>query len=195
MKILKIKNKILLTTIIITIISIIIGIIISAIIDDTAKKTIITNVNNTITNFINYKIQTKELINKSLSSNLIIIIIWILGISIIGIPINLALYSSKILTLTIEIIYLLKSTTINNIPFIIIYLIPKLLSAGLLFVLLYYSLNYSILIIKLISKNKEYNLNKITKKYLKILIIFIFINTLLSIFSFYVVPKIISYLI
>lgn len=187
------RNKTISLLLFITIISIISGIIISATLDNQTKTTITTNINNILNNIPNHKVNIKDIINQILVlNNIIIIIIWLLGISIIGLPINTIIYILKIITLTIEVIFLLKALKVSNIFLIIIYIIPKLLNIFLIFFLIYYSYNFSLILYKLIFKNKQYNINILGKKYLKILFIILLINSFISTLDIYIIPKILS---
>ncbi len=190
------KNKILFSIIVITIFAIIIGFILAATLNNETKITISTNANNIIKNITKEKIIISELFNKILlSNNILILIIWLLGISIIGLPINIIIYILKVISTTIEIIFLIKIINLSNILIILLYLISKIINILIIFLLLYYSSNYSLIIFNIIFRNKNYEITKITKKYLKILLIIIIINIINSFLEYYIIPQIFTKLI
>ena len=92
----KVNKKTLLFFTILLIIGIIAGSIFMAILSETDKKLVIDYFNNYISNIENNKLNYLEGIKNGLFNNLLyIIIIWILGISIIGIPIVTIMFFIK----------------------------------------------------------------------------------------------------
>lgn len=190
------NNKILSILLFLTLITIIIGIITYAMIDNNIKKDINTNILNLKNNIKTNKLITLNIIkNKILGNTLLNTFIWLFGVSIIGIPIILILYLSKVYILSLETISLLMNIKNTSILFIIVYLIPNIINLLIMFFLVYYSISYSSILIKLLFLKKEYNIKKITKRYIKILLIttiLILISTLIDIF---IIPKILKFLI
>lgn len=183
------KNKILLLLVLLSIIIIIIGIFIPALLPNKVNKEINSNIKNLL---IQIK-EHKKIINTpyiTFIGNIITtLIIWSLGISIIGIPIIIFYYSIKSLYLSVEIILLLKNISQCNILFILIYSIFSIINILILFILVYYACNYSIILIKTLFMKKEYKIKKITYNYFKILIIVLIITTIYSITEIFILPK------
>lgn len=165
----------------------VLGILFNALLNDEIKKEIATNINNMISNL------DKNPINLNLkiifNDFFFIFIIWIFGISIIGIPINLFLYFFKVFMFSFEMISLLSCLHLNNILFIIIYMLSSFLSIIIYFILLYYSINYSLVLIKLIFLKKNYNIKTITQRYLKIFLITIICSLTISLLECFLIPK------
>ena len=115
----KVNKKTLLFFTILLIIGIIAGSIFMAILSETDKKLVTDYFNNYISNIENNKLNYLESIKNGLFNNLLyIIIIWILGISIIGIPIVTIMFFIKSFTLGFSIAsivfnYKLKGCLLN----------------------------------------------------------------------------------
>lgn len=195
MKLLK-KNKLLKILVIITILIILISIYISATLDKQVKEEITNNIITLKNNIKTSKISNINIFTKTISNNLITSsIIWLLGISIIGIPIILGIYLFKVLLVSLEIIFFIINIKYTNIFFIIIYLLPSILNIGLYFILLYYSINYSIILIKVLFLKKEYKLKLITKRYIKVFLFILIGMIISSLIEILLLPSILKYLI
>jgi len=190
------KNKLLKILLIITILTVLISIYLTAIIDKSVKEEITNNIITLKNTLKTSKVSNLGIFTKTLSNNLITTsIIWLLGISIIGIPIVLGIYLFKILLLSLEIIFFIINIKYTNIFFIIIYLLPSILNIFLYFILLYYSINYSIILIKVIFLKKDYKLKLITKRYIKILIFVLISMFISSLIEILLIPRILIFLI
>ena len=190
------KNKLFLILVIITLLTILISIFIGATLDKSIKEEITNNIITLKNSIKTSKISNLSIFTKTISNNLIISsIIWLLGISIIGIPIVLGIYLFKILILSLEIIFFIINIKYTNIFFIIIYLIPSILNIILYFILLYYSINYSLILIKVLFLKKEYKLKLITKRYIKIYITILISMFIVSLIEILALPKLLIFLI
>ena len=152
-------------------------------------------ISNNIINLIDsLKNNPKGNISKTLTNNILsMTLIWTLGISIIGIPIVIIYYLTKLLTYTLEIIFLIINHKLISILFIPIYSIPYIINIMIYFILTYYSIAFSLILIKHLFMKKSYNIKEITKKYIKlyfILLIGIIMNSLIEI---YVIPNILKF--
>ena len=195
MKYLK-KNKLLKILIIITVIILFISIYLSAILDKTTKEEITNNIITLKNNIKTSKISNLSIFTKTLSNNLILTsTVWLLGISIIGIPIVLGIYLFKVLILSLELIFFIINIKYTNIFFIILYLLPSILNILLYFILLYYSINYSLILIKVLFLKKEYKLKLITKRYIKIYLFVLILMIISSSIEVLLIPSILKYLI
>lgn len=186
-------NKLFTILLITTIMVFILGIILSSVIDNQTKE----EINNNIYNMIN-KIKNNDLINTNILNHnnfFSIIIIWILGISIIAIPIVLFIYITKVITVSLELSFLLLNIKKINLLFTILYLLPRIINIFIYFILIYYSINYSLILIKTIFLKKEYRLKSITKKYLKIFILVLISNILNSLLEIFIISKVLIHII
>ncbi len=185
------RNKLLSILTLLTIFIFIIGILYPAVIDNNTKKIISKNINELISTIQN-NITFKDFF-KTLSSNYVYtIIIWILGISIFGIAIVLILYLFKVFIFGFELSSLFINLKLSNIIFIILYMLPNLLYITIYFILVLFSISYSITLFKMIFLHKNYNIRIITKKYTKVLLIALILIFLLSIITTFITPKLIK---
>ena len=188
------NNKLFSILIFISFIIFILGIITCSILDENAKKQIINNINNIILNIKNKELSNGNNFIKCFSNNIIYcFIIWISGISIIGIFVVLFLYGIKLYLFTIEFISLFINIKQTGLIFNIIYIIPDIISLFILFLITYYSISYSYVLFRIIFRKKNYMISKITKKYIKILFCSFFIYFFSSLIEIFILPKILIY--
>lgn len=93
---------------------------------------------------------------------------WLLGISIIGIPILLFCYFLEIVTFSFQIFFLFFHLKHYSFWFLILYLIPSILQIIGYFFLTYYAIHYSIIMIQVVIFHKDYPFVKITKRYCRV---------------------------
>lgn len=154
------------------------------------KELIINSLNNFYTSLKENKISSTNLLYKTMTSNLILnIIIWVLGISIIGIPIVIFILGFKSLSLGFTISSLIYTYKFNGLLKAIIYLIPNIINIFIVFVLVYYSISFSINLFNYLFRKIEFNKRVIVKRYLKILIVAILLSILTSVTESFILPK------
>lgn len=154
-------------------------------------KLFINNINeNSIDTIIAFK--------NSISTNLIyIIIIWILGMTLIGIPINIFIFFLKSFVLGFSLSSFILTYSYKGIILSTIYLLlGQLINIIILLVLTIYSIMFSSKLIKLIFKgNNRLEFPKLLKNYCLILIICILLSVISSLSESFLVPSIIKLLI
>ena len=145
----------------------------------------ITNINN-----VNY---SKSLQN-SLTNNLgFIFIIWLLGISVIGIPIILFILFSKAFTLGFSISSFILNYKAKGCLYALIYIFPsQIINMIMYLILTLYSISFSFKIIYSVINKSSLNFKNMTGKYLKILIISIVICSLCSLYDVFIIPNILK---
>lgn len=181
------KNKLLAILLLIIVITQLIGILIPIFIPNNTKEEI---TNNILIWQDNIKNQSNNIKNTIINNESFIITIWLIGISIIGIPIILLLYLSKLLVCVLELIFLIiniKKISPILIPF---YIIPKIMILLVSFILIYHSLNFSLLLTKQLFLKRNIPIKDEAKKYLKIGFIITIIILLLSIIEEFLISKI-----
>lgn len=189
----KIKNKLLLTLLVITTIATLLGILYISLLSnkniELIKKTInifFKNINN-----INYN---KAFI-KSFSTNILsLIFIWILGISIIGIPLIILILVLKSFSLGFSIGSILYIYKLKGIFIAIIYIVPLLINLFSIIYLSYYGIIFSKNLNSLLFTKKDISFKNIMKKYTRILLTSLIIITISSIIEIYIVPSILKLL-
>lgn len=185
------RNKLLSILTLLTILTFLIGILYPAVVDNNTREIISKNITDLISS-INNNMSFKDFF-KLLSSNYtFIIIIWILGISIFGTIIVLILYLFKVFIFGFELSSLIINLKLSNIIFIILYTLPNLLYIAIYFILVLFSISYSITLFKMIFLHKNYTIRIITKKYIKVLLVSLLLILLLSIINIFITPKLIK---
>jgi uncharacterized membrane protein SpoIIM required for sporulation len=188
------NNKIFSILIFIGIFTFIIGILINSLLNKDTLSEISNNINSLISNYKSIDTYNLNLFRKTLFNNLFItLIIWLFGISIIGIFIILFIYIFKVFIMGLEFISLFSNLGFSKIIFIILYLIPQFICIFNIFILSFYAISFSLFLTKLIFKRGQFNIKYIRKRYINILIISLFISIFSSIIEVFLIPKIIYY--
>ena len=188
------KNKLLMSLIIILILTLIAGTLYLSILSSENKE-LVTNSITTFFTSLNTKLDTKNILFKTLSNNLLTIsLVWLLGFSIIGIPLVLLILIFKRFTTFFTFVSIIYTYKYIGIIKALIYIIPYLLNLFMLFILTYYSLNFSIMLFNYLFKNKDYNRSLIIKRYLKLLIISILFMVVTAVIETYVIPTIFKFI-
>lgn len=120
----------------------------------------------------------------------IAVIIWLFGISIIGSLFIYVLFFIKSFTVSLSFISIISLYGFKGVLISFVYIIPYIISLGILFVLSYYSISFSIILIKYLFRGFNCNRKVIVNRYVKVLlfcILLLFINSLLDVF---LVPRI-----
>lgn len=186
----KIKaRKILSIMTIITIISLILGTLFISILSKDNKELITSNVIDFFSAIKSNNLNYNQILVKSLTNNLLLnIIIWLLGISIIGIPIVIILLFIKSFILSFTFTSIIYTYKYKGIISAIIYVIPHIINLLLSFVLIYYSITFSKSLFNYLFKKKECNRKELVNRYLKLLVISTFLFIISSIIETYIIP-------
>ena len=143
---------------------------------------------NLKTNDFNYFEMFK---NTMINNLLFIIIIFLLGMSVIGIPINIFYYFFKSFVIGFTMVSFILTYKIKGCLFAFLYVIPhNLINIMIFTILVYYSINFSILLIYSITKKKSINFKTIINKYIKVFIITLIIIMITGIYESLVLPNI-----
>ncbi len=186
-------NKTLYILIIILLITFILGCLFIAFLSDENKQLILTNLNNFIDTIKNNKQNNLNTLYRSLSNNIIInTLVWIIGISIIGIPIIILILGIKSFVLGFTLVSFIYNFKLKGILWGIIYIIPHIINILLLFVLSYYAIKFSIMIFNYYFRKKEYSRSIIVKRYIKTLIICTIAYSISSVIEAYLIPNILK---
>jgi stage II sporulation protein M len=161
----------------------------------TEEKTIVANqITNFITNINNNTLNNITIFKNNLISNLIyIILLWILGLSIIGIIINVFIIYIKGFILGFTISGIILAYKIKGLLFGLIYIFPNELFKILTIIILgVYSLTLSFGIIKELLKKNNNKLRLLFKRYVIVLVLCIFIMVISSLFEAFVLPNLLN---
>ena len=150
-------------------------------------------VNKADKNKLNY---LEALKNASLSNGLFIVIVWLLGFSIIGIPIVIFMYFSKAFILGFSLSSFILQYKFNRILLALIYFFPHHVVNILAFTLIMiYSLKISFILINSIIKKKTISFKAIMNRYLIVFAVSIGMVIVASLYECFVVPFLIKNLI
>jgi len=189
------QNKLVTLLIIIMIISIILGILFPAIITKEDKNLIIDSVKTFISGIKQNNINYLSGLLQSISNNsLVTILVWILGISIIGIPLILLIIFFKGFLVGFSFTSILITYGISGIIKAIIYTLPNIGNLLATFLLGYYAITFSIMIFKNIFKKENRNWQPIVKRYIKIGLFFLIFSILISLVECFLIPKILYFI-
>lgn len=131
--------------------------------------------------------------NTIISNLLFIIVIWLLGMSVIGIPINLFYYFLKGFVLGFTCVSFILTYHLKGCIFSILYVVPhNIINISIFTILVYYSLEFSILLIYSIIKKKSINFKPFISKYIKILLFSIIIILITCIYETFILPNLIK---
>ena len=120
----------------------------------------------------------------------IALIIWLLGISIFGCFIIFIIYFIKCFVVSFSFSSIIYVYGFKGIILSSIYSICYFINLGILFILSYYAISFSVLLFKYFFKNKDYNRIVIVKRYFKVLIISLVFIILNLIIDSYLIPRI-----
>lgn len=172
----------------IVVIGIVIGIVFSNILNDNDKILV---ENKLTTYFMNIK-NNKEInylsnfLNSFFNNNLHLIMIWILGLGVIGLVFNVFILFFKSFIVGFGIGSIINIYLYKGIIGSILYIFPHILINLFVFiVLVYYANNFSLKLFRLLFLKKEIKFKEVMHKYLKILLYafgLLFISSLLETF-------------
>ena len=150
-------------------------------------------VNKSDKNKLNY---LEALKNASLSNGLFIVIVWLLGFSIIGIPIVIFMYFSKAFILGFSLSSFILQYKFKGLLLALIYFFPHHVVNILAYTLIMiYSLKISFILINSIIKKKTISFKAIMNRYLIVFAVSIGMVIVASLYECFVVPFLIRNLI
>lgn len=141
-----------------------------------------TNIKNDVS--INYGV---SLINSILTNFSYVIIIWLLGISIIGLPIILVILGVKSFIVGFSISSIISIYGFKGILGALAYIFPHQICFLLLLILLgFYSISFCIKLFKYLFLKQLINFKIAMRKYLKILILSLIVSLFISLFETFI---------
>lgn len=154
-----------------------------------------TIINDSLNSYIEeIKVETlnKTYIKNTIMNYIIInTLIFILTMSIIGIPINIVSLAYKSFSLSFTIFNVIKVYKINSI-FMITYVLPDIFNLIISLIYSYYLIRFSKKILEKLFKKENIDLKRLIKKNIKLFIICLLIFILNTIIKIYVVPSLIK---
>ena len=190
----KINKKITSFLFIIAIIGIIFGAIYTIILSKTDKQLVTEYLDNFISQIKDNKLDYMSALISTIVSNLsFIIIIWLLGISVIGIPVSLFMFFTKTFILGFSITSIIYRYKLVGSLYSLIYIFPhQIINLIIYIILMLYSLSLSLKLIYSIFKKKTIDFKLVMNKYTLVLIISIVSIIITSLIEVYIFPNIIK---
>lgn len=191
---LKVDKELSLFLIILLIIGIITGSIFSSILNNNDKILINEHLNTFLTSIENNNLDYITSFKNNITSELLFtIIIWLLGISIIGLPIIIIMYFSTNFILGFTVGSIITTFKIKGCLFALIYVFPsEILKTLSQILLVMYSMSFSFKLFYSVIKKKNIDFKIMINKYLIILAICISVNIITSLYNTFLLPKIIK---
>jgi len=183
----KINKKLLIFLLTISIIAFISGILLAILLNKDDKTSILSSINEYI-NLCNSKLSYSYLKNSFINCFIFIIIIYLLGFSIIGIPIIILLIFYKVFSFSFSIGTFLINYKFKGLLFTFAYIPHNIIYLISLILLSIYSINLSIKLVKSIILKQSINFNNISSKYFYIFKINFIIVILYTLYDFYILP-------
>ena len=179
---------------IIAVIAIIFGSLFSVMLNESDKNLTLEYINNFFENIknnnLNYILALK---NGSISSLGFILIVWLLGVSIIGMPIVLFMYFSKFFVIGFSISSIIKGYGLKGCLLSFAYIFPHHIIYIIVYTILtVYSIKMSIKLISTIIKKDKIDFKPIINKYLLVLLLSVIIAVLMLLFEVFITPKFIN---
>lgn len=135
----------------------------------------------------------KSFFIRSLGSNFILnLLVWVFGISIIGIPVVLMILFFKGFVFGFTYVSFIYNYKFLGLLYGSIYILPYLINILTLFYLTYYSVKFSMMIFNYFFRKKEYNKTKIVTRYFKILGACMLMYILSSVLEVFLVPSLLK---
>ena len=193
----KINKKIFLFLFVLMLMGIIAGSIFTTILNSSDKELVINHLNEFIDNINNNKLDYLFALKNNLITNIsYVILIWLLGISVIGLPIIIIMFFTKCFILGFSVGAVLTTFKLKGILISLVYVFPgQVISLLFLLLLMMYSMSFTFKMIYAILKKKSIDFKLIMNKYFKILLIVLGVIILMSLYDTYLMPRLIKLLI
>ena len=184
------NKKILTSLVVLLVVAITAGSLFLTILSKTDQQLVTQYMNDFMTQIMNHKVDYISTLKNSIWNNVgYVVFIWLLGISIIGLPIVLFFFFSKIFVLGFSIGSFVLTYRFKGLLCATIYIIPfSIINIGVYILLALYAIKMSNNLIYSIFKKKEINVKKIINRYLLILLISIGMMLFYSLYETFVIP-------
>ena len=193
----KINKKIFVFLFVLMLMGIIAGSIFTTILNSSDKELVINHLNEFIDNINNNRLDYLFALKNNLITNIsYVILIWLLGISVIGLPIIIIMFFTKCFILGFSVGAVLTTFKLKGILVSLVYVFPgQVISLLFFFLFMMYSMSFTFKMIYAILKKKSIDFKLIMNKYFKILLIVLGVVILMSLYDTYLMPRLIKLLI
>lgn len=190
----KSNKKLIIFLIALGVIALIAGSVFTIMLNSSDKQLVSEYINNFINNLSNNQLDYKSALQNGIISYFsFIIVIWLLGISVIGIPVILFMYFSKIFVLGFSISSIIANYGFKGCLISLGYVFPhQIINMIVYSILTIASLKVAAKLLFSILKKEKLDFKVILNNYLYILLGSIVLGSLMVLFEVYLTPKIIS---
>jgi len=180
--------------IVLLLIGVISGTIFTTILNLEDKNLITEKLNLFLDNIEKNNIDYIAALKNNLSTTIIyIIVLWLLGISVIGLPIIITMFFSKSFILGFTIGSILTTYKTKGILFSLIYVFPGNIINLLLYLFLtMYAMSFSVKLIIAIFKKRTIDFKHVMNRYFKILLLVLVICFLMNLYDTFLMPRLIK---
>lgn len=188
------ERKKIIFLIVLALIGITMGSIFTTMLSQNDKVLAQTYIKDFITNINNNKLNYLDSFKSAFMSNVILILtIWILGISIIGIPVNIFIYFVKTFVIGFSLSAFIFTYNVKGCLLGLIYIFPHhIINIAIYILLLMFSLNFSLKILKSLKSKKQMSLRLTFNRYIVILVFTLIVTLLTTLTEVFVTPFIIK---
>ena len=189
-----INKKMIICLLLIVLVGIITGSLLVAVLNESDKNLVTEYINTFFNNIKDNKLNYVDTLKNSIISNMsLIIVIWLFGISIIGVPIIAFLYFCKSFILGFSLSSIIMHYKIKGCIIAFLYIFPhQIINIIMLTILMTYALSLSFKLISSFFKKKTIDFKIIMKKYLVILLFSLLISIISSLLEVFLMPKLIK---
>lgn len=191
-----INRKLFIFLFLLFIIGLLVGSLFTTILKDSDQTLVKDSLNNFLTSINKNQLKVETTFLPALFSQIVYVLsVWLLGVSILGLPIVIILYFSKAFTLGFSIGSLLYHYHTKGILLSIAYIFPhQIINFFIYTILTIYSLSLSLKLLDSLIHKKRLDFRFILNKYLFILILSLVGVIITSSLEIFVMPKLISYI-
>jgi len=183
------KRKLFKVLLIIMIISVILGFFYVAVISNADKILLKSSFNDFFKSIKENSYEPLVAFRKCFMANVFLtFLVWILGISIIGIPVSIIYLFFKSFVFGFSISSMIYTYGIKGVIPSVIYSFPLFINLGIIFLLTFYAINFSQKLYLFLFKKKDVNLNRMVRIYSKFLGVLLIIMVISCLISSYIVP-------
>lgn len=192
----RIKEDIILRILfIVLIIGIVLGLLFISIVSDSNKNIIKDSVDNYFVYFKELKFDYFKMFFKGFISSIVVILfLWVMGLSVVGSLINILVLLYKSFLCSFSFVSIVYTYGVYGLFKGSIFIISEGFNLFILFLLVYYSLSFSIILFNYLFKKKDFNRNVAIVRYSKILGICSFLCIINNLFNTFLISNMIKWL-
>ena len=194
-KIIKYDKRIMTFLNVIAIIGIITGSIFMVVLNKNDKETVLKAIKDFFENLMNNEFNfTTTFKNTIISNFLFSLIIWIIGISVVGVLVVIFIVFYKSFTLGFTIASIIYTYSVKGCLIALLYMFPHMvINILILLYLSSYSIKLSIILIKSILRKDSFNFKSFINNYLKIYLITLIVLIISSLYESFIAPVLLRY--